>query len=77
MSDPVWVALIALAGGGGLTYLTAAQVRTRRRIERAERSNHALWAYTRSLIDQVYRLGGIPTEPPNYVAHLYGEETTE
>ncbi|GAA1790975.1 hypothetical protein [Leucobacter iarius] len=54
-----------------LTYVTAAQARMQRDLGAAERTNDALWAYTRSLIDQVYRLGGQPTDPPQYIRKLY------
>ncbi|PII81557.1 hypothetical protein BMH32_04715 [Leucobacter sp. OLJS4] len=59
-----------------LTYVTAAQGRMQRDLGAAEQTNRALWAYTRRLIDQVYRLGGQPADPPTYVDKLYREDST-
>lgn len=43
-----------------------------RRVLRAEAHNQALWRYTRTLIDHIYRGGGAPPpEPPESIKHLY------
>lgn len=75
MSEGPIVALIAAGatlGGSALVWLTAAQQRTWRRLRTAEVTNHALWTYTRLLIDAHY-VGGLgpPPPPPDHIKHLY------
>lgn len=70
MSETVIAALIALVAALG----GAAQVRTSRKLTRLSRENHALWYYTRHLIDWGYRPhgpGDRPPDPPESIKHLY------
>jgi len=77
MSEQLIIALISLAGvlgTTGLAWLTAAQARTSRHLDRLARENRALWYYTRHLIDWGYRPHGAsehPPEPPESIRHLY------
>ena len=61
-----------------LTYLTASQVRQSRilaehraEIEQAREREALLWGWARALVDQIYKLGGVPVEPPDYLADLF------
>jgi hypothetical protein len=75
MTEQVMTALLTLLGTLGtaaLVWLTAAQARTWKRLSRAEATHHALWLYTRILIDHIYRGGDPPPPPPPaHIAHLY------
>ena len=68
MNDPItlWLLAAVAAGGGGM-YL-----RLYSRMTRFERENHALWYYTRHLIDWGYKNADEPPPlPPQSIAHLY------
>lgn len=79
MSEQILVAFIAVTGvlgGAAIAWLTASQARTWHRLEQAETANHALWRYTRHLIDELYRANVSPPEPPSEIAHLYNNGGT-
>lgn len=80
MSEAVIVALVGVIGVIGAALITAVGALAGvfwRRMIRAETNNHALWTYTRQLIDHIYRGGlGPPPEPPEHIRHLYEMETT-
>lgn len=43
-----------------------------RKVDRVRAENHALWRYTRGLIDHIYKGDGSPPpEPPASISHLY------
>lgn len=72
----IWalLALLGTLGAAGLSWLTVQQTATRRKLHRLARENHALWYYTRHLIDWGYRPHGPnerPPEPPESIRHLY------
>ncbi|QBE48743.1 hypothetical protein [Leucobacter triazinivorans] len=75
MSAPVLAALIAAGGVLGAAVITACATLAGllwRRMIRAEVTNHGLWAYTRDLIDHIYRGRiGPPPSPPDHIKHLY------
>lgn len=64
--------VLGVLGVAALAWLTAAQARTWRRLQRAEATHHGLWLYTRILIDHIYRgEDPPPPPPPGHIAHLY------
>ena len=70
MTEQTLVALLGLLG----VVLGAAQARTALKLSRLARENHALWYYTRHLIDWGYkphRADERPPEPPESIRHLY------
>ena len=64
--------LLGVLGTAALAWLTAAQTRTQRRMQRAEATNESLWLYTRILLDAHFSGGlGPPPPPPEHIRHLY------
>ncbi|GAB2558855.1 hypothetical protein [Leucobacter ruminantium] len=78
MPDAALIALVVGIVGPLLAYLTATQARhgrqlaeARAELDAAEVRERVLWGYVRALIDQVYRLGGTPVDPPDYLDDLF------
>ena len=70
----IYIALIsasAVLGSALLGFVATIQVQQRRRVREVELNNQALWAYTRGLIDALYKSGSVPPPPPDSMAHLY------
>lgn len=58
MSEGLAVAIISaivVAGGAGLTFITAQLLRLNRRIVKLEKRDRLSWLYIRSLIDHGYK----------------------
>lgn len=66
------IGAFGILGAAALAWLTASQARMTNRLRSAEATNHALWVYTRVLIDAHYRSGlGAPPPPPDHIKHIY------
>lgn len=65
------VAIITAA----FVFLNARITDLRTRFERAEQTNHSLWAYCRKLINHIYvHTGEEPPKPDANIAHLFAKE---
>ncbi|CAG7618516.1 hypothetical protein ACFPZL_01185 [Leucobacter soli] len=75
MTGTIWASLItaaALLGSGLIAALVTVGLAVWRSVQRARKTNEALWLYTRDLIDHIYRGGlGPPPAPPEYIRHIY------
>ncbi len=88
MTENLLLGILASVFGPLMAFLAAMQVRQAKQhaehrtefaklkteLKLAETRERILWGWARGLVDQVYRLGGVPIEVPEYLDDLFPTE---